>query len=194
MRGILIVFEGKDKCGKTTQAKLLVKKLNDMNIKTKYIAFPHRYTEIGKKIDKYLKKEICYTPKEIEKLLAENRKEMQSYIKSNLQNNINIVLDRYYISGIVYSIALGIEPDLYLNNGIIEPDVTILMDYVYGKVNNIEKYETIEFQSKLNFYGYIEENWCVFDYPSSIEKINNDIIDIIKPKLNTNNKIQYIEF
>jgi dTMP kinase len=192
MRGILIAFEGKDKCGKTTQAKMLVNKLNRNNIKTEYLAFPNRNTYIGKKIDKYLKKEIYYTPDIIEILFAENRKEMQEYILSNLKNNINVVLDRYYISGIVYSKAHDNKVNFNLNKGLVKPDITILLDYVYGELKNEEKYENNLFQSKLNFYEFKENDWLVFkdNYPKEV--LNNKIIDLIEPFLNSNKEIKYV--
>ena len=39
-RGTFVVVEGCDRCGKTTQCKLVAKKLNDSKISTRYLKFP----------------------------------------------------------------------------------------------------------------------------------------------------------
>ena len=39
-RGALIVFEGCDRAGKTTQCKKLVEKLNELGIKSQFMQFP----------------------------------------------------------------------------------------------------------------------------------------------------------
>jgi dTMP kinase len=42
-RGVFIVFEGIDRCGKSTQAKTLVEKLNQNGKPTKFMRFPSKY-------------------------------------------------------------------------------------------------------------------------------------------------------
>jgi len=42
-RGLLITFEGLDRAGKTTQAKLLEQHLNSINKPTKIIRFPGKF-------------------------------------------------------------------------------------------------------------------------------------------------------
>lgn len=55
-RGIIIAFEGLDKTGKTTHSRLLNEALNKNKINSKLMRFPNRLTELGKLIDRYLKK------------------------------------------------------------------------------------------------------------------------------------------
>lgn len=195
MRGLLIVFEGKDKTGKTTQAKLLVQKLNEMNIKSEYIAFPNRETEIGKLIDRYLKKDLYYSPETIRLLFSANRREMQNYIIKALLNNVHIVLDRYYVSGLVYSKVLGIDAKIDIDIGLVKPDITILLDYVYGPINCKEKYESKEFQDFLNFNQYIDHSWEIFDNNLTIDLLNTNILSLILSKIkhDSDNNIEYIK-
>lgn len=40
MRGAMIVFEGGDRCGKTTQCKRIVSFLKDQGIPAEFISFP----------------------------------------------------------------------------------------------------------------------------------------------------------
>lgn len=45
-RGALVVVEGLDRAGKSSQCELLYKSLLDMNYKTKYIRFPGAYSSV----------------------------------------------------------------------------------------------------------------------------------------------------
>ena len=50
----LIVFEGSDRSGKTTQVEKLVEKLNREGIQAERMRFPDRTTVIGSVINSYL--------------------------------------------------------------------------------------------------------------------------------------------
>lgn len=197
MRGLLIAFEGKDKCGKTTQSKLLVKNFNLLNIKSEYIPFPKRDTEIGILIDKYLKKQIKLSPETAQLLFAANRREMQEHILKTLNNNMHVILDRYYLSGLVYSNALGVK--IEADKGIIKPDITIILNHQYENVLNEEIYETKEFQNKLNFKNYIDKKeysdndlYILYDKFYDKYELNDDIILKIIEKNNLIKEIQYV--
>lgn len=195
MRGLLIAFEGKDKCGKTTQAKLLIKNFQLINIKAEYIAFPKRDTEIGQLIDKYLKKQINFSHETAQLLFAANRREMQQYILDTLNKNIHVVLDRYYLSGLVYSKALGIS--INADKGIIKPDITIILNYQYKLMQNEELYESNSFQNKLNFIEYIENNspetpYVLFDTYYDKHELNDNILLKIIEQNNIVKEISYV--
>jgi len=53
-RGALIVFEGCDRSGKTTQVQRLVERLNSQGKASRMMRFPDRTTGIGKVINSYL--------------------------------------------------------------------------------------------------------------------------------------------
>ena len=57
-RGALIVLEGGDKCGKSTQCRQLVTNLIAKGIKSELWRYPERSTAIGKVISDYLEKKI----------------------------------------------------------------------------------------------------------------------------------------
>ena len=122
-RGLLIVFEGIDKSGKSTQAKLLADNLNSLSITTELIRFPDRNTEIGKIIDSHL---ICTKTnlrlpgsgesstheedqarineyKKLHLLFSANRWENCQRITELLKYGTHVILDRYVYSGIVYA-------------------------------------------------------------------------------------------
>ena len=57
-RGALIVLEGGDKCGKSTQCRQLVANLVAKGLKSELWRYPERSTAIGKVINDYLEKKI----------------------------------------------------------------------------------------------------------------------------------------
>ena len=72
-RGALIVLEGCDKAGKTTQAKRLVETLKYQNVPAFYMCFPDRTTTIGKLIDSYLQQTNNIEDHAIHLLFSANR-------------------------------------------------------------------------------------------------------------------------
>ncbi|XP_042234814.1 thymidylate kinase-like isoform X2 [Homarus americanus] len=116
-RGALIVMEGCDRTGKTTQAKMLVKSLNKLGKPTIFMRFPDRNTPIGVIIDKYLSCEEEMDDHAIHLLFSANRWESLSQITSTIEEGINIIIDRYSFSGVAYSAAKEvIDADKTIND------------------------------------------------------------------------------
>lgn len=114
MKGKIILIEGTDCSGKETQSKLLVKKLNDEDIKSIYLTFPNYESATGKIVGgPYLgKPEICESFFE-EGPASVNAKVASLYYAADRLYNINIlnnyvsdgyivVLDRYVISNMAH--------------------------------------------------------------------------------------------
>ncbi|KAJ8585933.1 hypothetical protein M405DRAFT_864999 [Rhizopogon salebrosus TDB-379] len=82
-RGAFIVIEGLDKSGKSTQASLLLHRLQDPQDveattppKVVLLKFPDRTTSIGKMIDAYLRSESDLDDRAIHLLFSANRWEL----------------------------------------------------------------------------------------------------------------------
>ena len=74
----LIAFESLDRSGKTTQAALLVERLQHMNVPVVQYRFPKRVeTSSGEKIRQFLNSEITLDPVEAYELFLERRAEAQ---------------------------------------------------------------------------------------------------------------------
>lgn len=156
-RGLLIVFEGLDRSGKSTHSRLLSeylrKKYTDDS--AVLINFPNRTTETGKKIDLYLRKELELDDKEIHKLFSDNRHECISTMREMLLQGKSIVLDRYSYSGAVFSASKGLDLKwcFQCEAGLIVPDLVFFMDLTPSQLAQrsdfgLERYETVEFQTK----------------------------------------------
>ena len=72
-RGCFILFEGVDRCGKTTQAKRLVDTLTQRGQGTVFMRFPDRETAIGSQIDAYLRNAAELDDHAVHLLFSANR-------------------------------------------------------------------------------------------------------------------------
>lgn len=156
MRGNLILIEGLDRSGKSTQAEILTQKLDAQLIK-----YPDRLTPIGKIIDKYLTDKSFHLPDQAAHLLfLANRWESAQQIVDLLRSGKNIIMDRYIYSGIAYSLAKkGAEMDSFdwlygPDRGLPKPDLTIFLTISLEELSSRkgygeERYEQIEFQKKV---------------------------------------------
>jgi len=107
-RGALVVLEGCDRVGKTTQARLLVDSLNAMGCPAKYMNFPDRSTPIGGIINGYLKQTQELDDRAIHLLFSANRWEASKGMQAALQGGTTLIVDRYAYSGIAFSHAKGL--------------------------------------------------------------------------------------
>jgi len=111
-RGALIVFEGCDRSGKTTQVKRLVETLNKTGCTTEMMRFPDRSTGIGSVINSYLTCSQELDDRAIHLLFSANRWETEKQIQRSLAAGTNIIIDRYAYSGVAFSAA---KPGLSLD-------------------------------------------------------------------------------
>ncbi|CAI2325070.1 unnamed protein product [Caenorhabditis sp. 36 PRJEB53466] len=130
-RGLLIVFEGLDRSGKSTQARRLVETLNkgagDGQTTAVLQAFPDRSSPIGKLIDQYLKKEIDLDEHSLHLMFSADRFLKNQTIREHIANGIDVVCDRYCYSGVAYSLAKGL-PEQWVRSsdvGLPKPDVVL---------------------------------------------------------------------
>ena len=200
-RGLLIVLEGIDQCGKTTTSKLLKNKLEELNLKTIIQTFPDKSTLIGNVINSYLQGNTKLSPQESHLLYSLNRHEKKSFMEEKLYNNYNIICDRYIFSGIAYSLANGLDYNFCLNTEqyLIKPDLTFYFDISISETNKRRKslktdiYETLNFQTKVKeAYSKIKnKDWIIINAEQTPEEIT-DII--LKHILNIKNIKQFLEY
>ncbi|ODV60045.1 bifunctional thymidylate/uridylate kinase [Ascoidea rubescens DSM 1968] len=160
-RGLLIVIEGLDRTGKSTQVQLLYQHFLNLNRKVEILKFPDRSTNIGKLINSYLSnKETKLNDESIHLLFSANRWELKDYMTSQLNHGVNLILDRYIYSGISYSMAKGLDFDWCLNcdKNLIKPDFIFFLNFnnknYFNEIQKrddygLEKYELLEFQQKV---------------------------------------------
>ena len=156
-RGLLVVFEGLDRSGKSTQVKLLADALNLNKSKSEIWRYPNRSTSIGGLINDYLCKKIELDDHAVHLLFSANRWETVSQMKSKLNAGINLIVDRYAYSGVAYTSAkegFDLEWCKQCDRGLPKPDLVFFLDTKIDEVERRqnfgdERYENIEFQKKV---------------------------------------------
>jgi dTMP kinase len=173
-RGMLIVFEGCDRTGKTSQSKLLFEKMKNEGQQVKLMNFPDRDTATGKVIHSHLTNDIVHTDECIHLLFSANRWERRKEMEQMLLQGINIIVDRYSYSGVAFSCAKGLDLEWckMSEKGLLKPDVVIYLkgcDMSYRNGFGNERYETKEMQKKVfDMYEQmiiedLNTNWKIID-------------------------------
>ncbi|KKZ68832.1 thymidylate kinase [[Emmonsia] crescens] len=200
-RGALIVVEGLDRAGKSTQCAILQKALQEEGHEVKYRRFPvvDRTTEIGKLINAYLAGTAHLDDHSIHLLFSANRWEAASEIQQDVSNGITVIIDRYSYSGAVYSAAkdvpaLSLEWAWQPEIGLPQPDIWIFLNISpeeaakrggYG----LERYENGTFQARVRhlFQTFIAredpDNVCVIDAGRTEPEVALDTISAARKAL-----------
>lgn len=195
-RGKLIIFEGLDRSGKSTQCERLVTNLRHQGQDVKHLRFPDRTTPIGRMINNYLSGETQQEDHVIHLLFSANRWELAQTIEQSIEQGTTVVVDRYYYSGCVYTAAKGV-PGLGLEwcrqpeVGLPRPDVCVFLDITaqaaaarggYGE----ERYEKREMQDRvrelfgeLRRHGDEGEDIVVLDAGRSVDEVEREIREVV---------------
>ncbi|RAL01944.1 bifunctional thymidylate/uridylate kinase [Aspergillus ibericus CBS 121593] len=158
-RGALIVVEGLDRAGKSSQCESLRDKLHQLGHSVKYIRFPDRTTPIGKLIDGYLRGQSQLDDHSIHLLFSANRWEIARSIEDDIAAGITVIVDRYSYSGAVYSAAKA-NPTLSLEwawtpeIGLPQPDLCLFLSIAPDEAAKrggfgAERYENEPMQSRV---------------------------------------------
>ncbi|XP_029081851.1 thymidylate kinase isoform X1 [Monodon monoceros] len=155
-RGALIVLEGVDRAGKSTQSRKLVDALCAAGHCAELLRFPERSTEIGKLLSSYLEKKSEVEDHSVHLLFSANRWEHVPLIKEKLSQGITLVVDRYAFSGVAFTSAKENfsldwckQPDV----GLPKPDLVVFLQLQLAEAAargefGRERYESSPFQQR----------------------------------------------
>jgi dTMP kinase len=191
-RGAFVLFEGADRCGKSTQASRLVTRLNADGVRAELWRYPDRTTAMGKMIDEYLQSKAEMTDGAIHLLFAANRWEKKELMERKLSEGVTLVCDRYSYSGVAFTAAKN-APGLDLEwcrapeIGLPKPDALLYLELSLEEAAKRggfgeERYETTDIQRavKKNFDAMKEDWWDVIDASRDMDDIQNQVVDIAK--------------
>ncbi len=135
-KGVLIVFEGIDGAGKTTQARSLLRRLRYRNWEAVFFREPSR-GRWGRAIKRKAARAGSLTPaEELDLFVRDRRENVSKNLKPALGSGKIVVLDRYYFSTMAYQGAKGIDPRKIqrMNEKFaVRPDLVIVLDVEAGK-------------------------------------------------------------
>ena len=150
---MLIVLEGLDGAGKSTQVKILRTYLESLFGSLEYIHFPRYDSPVyGDLISRFLRGDFGSNeqvhPQLVALLFAEDRHGASPEMKATLQTGGHVLLDRYVYSNIAYQCAKISDPDEaenlrewifnteYGNFDLPRPDLNIFLDVPIGFVES----------------------------------------------------------
>jgi dTMP kinase len=156
MRGAFIVIEGLDGSGKTTQARLLVQKLQNSH-NAVYTTEPS-----SGKVGSFIRDRCLYEEKRfdsaVEALLfaADRVEHVQNEVAPALNEGKLVVSDRYVYSSLAYQGSAGLNIDWInaINKPALKPDLAVFIDVapeiVLKRLNRKKSVmETLETQKKV---------------------------------------------
>lgn len=126
---MLVAFEGIDACGKSTQIDLLKKASVSMFPSCQVFSYPNYVTDTGGKIKQMLK-DPERDPLVLQCLMTVNRYEEQFLVEEAMSAGALVILDRYWLSGLVYGAADGLSSAwLYrVHEQLLRPDHWFVLD------------------------------------------------------------------
>ncbi|CAN8064760.1 unnamed protein product [Agarophyton chilense] len=193
MRGALIVFEGADRSGKSTQARLFTTALQKAGVTVAEHApwsFPDRTTPTGRIINSYLTNAADVDHHALHLLFSANRWEKVSRIRDALTRGETVVLDRYAYSGVAYSVANGLplQWTKCADQGLPAPDLVLYLQLSAGAAAKragfgSERYENNHMQSAVvrAFDLLRTKHWLIIDADADQHTVLHTILDRAMP-------------
>jgi dTMP kinase len=188
-KGKIIVIEGIDKAGKTTQAKLLQKKIRSKCVK---FDFPDYSTPVGKEIKEFLDGKRNYSNEVKMILLSANRWEKKAEIEKVIDKGTTIIMNRYYQSNLVYGMSKGLKLDwlLALDKGLPRADLVIVIDIKTNTLVTRSKNSIVDtFEKDVELIRKVKKNyrilankfnWRIIDGEKSVDDVHNQVLKIVK--------------
>lgn len=188
-KGKIIVIEGIDKAGKTTQAKLLRKKLRSKCVK---FDFPDYSTPVGKEIKRFLDGKRNYSDEVKMILLSANRWEKKAEIEKVIGKGTTIIMNRYYQSNLVYGMSKGLKLDwlLGLDKGLPRADLVIVIDIKTNTLVTRSKNSIVDtFEKDVELIRKVKKNyrilankfnWRIIDGEKSVDDVHDEVLKTVK--------------
>uniref|UniRef100_A0A8C3WQF2 Thymidylate kinase n=1 Tax=Catagonus wagneri TaxID=51154 RepID=A0A8C3WQF2_9CETA len=187
-RGALIVLEGVDRAGKSTQSRKLVDALCAAGHRAELLRFPERSTAIGQLLASYLEKKSEVEDHSVHLLFAANRWEHVPLMKEKLSQGITLVVDRYAFSGVAFTSAkenFSLDWCKQPDAGLPKPDLVLFLELQLAEAAarggfGLERYESGAFQWRAlqrfrQLMGDASLPWKTVDASRSIEDVHREI-------------------
>lgn len=202
MQGKFIVLYGINNLGKSTQAKLLVDRLNTEFSSNKYGTINsaeylkygiYDLKPSGEMLNEYLRKGNPYnfSSREFQMCHALNRTQYEPILKERLEGGEWIIGEDYTGTGIAWGVGAGIDQDflIRLNSHLLVEDLAILFDgerFLNGVEKNHKHEQDFELTDKVRKahldlakkYG-----WNIINANKPISEIENEIWRIVEERL-----------
>jgi dTMP kinase len=189
-RGKIIVLEGTDKAGKTTQSRMLQEALKTLGKICVVIDFPDYTTPIGMEIRAFLDGRRDYPAEAKHLLFSANRWEKKKEIESMAENGTIVVMNRYWQSNLVYGVSNGMDAGWLqrLDKGLPKEDaVIVLLVNPATSKKRAETPDAFEADEKLaaaaykNYLKFAKTfKWKVLDGSKSKDQVHQEILKMVR--------------
>jgi len=201
MAGKLIVIEGIDGAGTTTQAKMLGSLISSFGYKVKNSAEPTK-SAIGQEIRRMLALALDKEPDMLVSLAlcfaADRMQHIHEVIEPGLNDNDFVILDRYVLSSLVYQgLHLPTSFVKEINQFALKPDLTIILDLdaslaherLTRRVLTKDFYEDEDLLEKirhryLHFAKDDPHNTVLIDGSDGIDQVQSHIWHVLSQRFN----------
>lgn len=192
-KGRIVVIEGTDKAGKTTQSRMLLESLKNLGKVCVILDFPDYTTPIGMEIRAFLDGKRDYPTEAKHLLFSANRWEKKKEIESMVENGTIVIMNRYWQSNLAYGSANGIDEGwlLRLDKGLPKEDlVLVLLVNPATSSKRAEVQDAFESDQKLavaayrNYLKYAKQfKWKVLDGSKNRDQVHQEIVKIVRKEL-----------
>jgi dTMP kinase len=194
-RGALVVFEGIDGAGKTTQAHRLVESVRGLGWDAAYTKEPTDGVW-GQKIRRSAEGQRMPMEDELHAFLEDRREHVRDFLAPGLAAGQVIVLDRYYFSTAAYQGARGADPaDILRTNEAFAPapdllvfldtPVAVSMERIQQRglaKNSFEKADALE-RSRAIFGSIARPFLVTIDGCRSPDEIAAEVLGLVRDRL-----------
>lgn len=195
-KGLLIVFEGTDGTGKSTQLNLLWRYLiaHGYPVITTREPTEGRY---GRKIRKLYTNRHNHSPEEeLELFLADRREHVTTLLLPALEKGTIVLCDRYFLSTAAYQGAIGFDPESILEQNTFAPDPDVALLFrasletglkriTSGRgdaLNDFEQRESLEKVAAI--FAAIKRPYIrIIDAEGSIDDVHQRVLQQVTPLL-----------
>ena len=191
-KGLLIVFEGIDGTGKSTQLRLLAEELRKRGFPVLTTREPTN-GPFGQKIRKlYLNRDTCTPAEELDLFLEDRRQHVREVLNPALAEGQVILCDRYFLSTAAYQGANGFDVGEIIekNRFAPQPDLALLFqappDVGISRITR-DRGDILNDFEKAENLARVSEIFNTLDHPSirkinatrSISTIQNEILSMV---------------
>jgi dTMP kinase len=192
-KGKIIVLEGTDKAGKTTQSRMLAEALKVLGKVCVVIDFPDYTTPIGMEIRAFLDGRRDYPAEAKHLLFSANRWEKKKEIESMVENGTIVVMNRYWQSNLIYGAANGMDADwlLRLDKGLPKEDLVVVIlvnpDVSTKRAETQDAFESdprLASKAYKNYLKYAKQfKWKVINGSKSKDQVHQEVMKIVRKEL-----------
>jgi dTMP kinase len=192
-KGKVIVLEGTDKAGKTTQSRLLAEAVKALGKVCVVVDFPDYATPIGTEIRAFLDGKRDYPSETKHLLFSANRWEKKKEIESMIESGTIVVMNRYWQSNLIYGVSNGMDANwlLKLDKGLPKEDLVIVIlvkpDISTKRAETLDAFESDKQLATKAYKNYLkfakQFGWKVIDGSKSREQVHQEVMKVVRKEL-----------